>query len=236
MKRMLLVVLTLTSFAACAQPDTEKLRAELGKSMPNVTVGEIKPTPVPGIYEVNVNNQLVYVTEDGKYLLTGDLIDLAARVNLTEQQREKGMLSAINAMSEDKMIVIGPRNPKHVITVFTDVDCPYCAKLHKEVPELVKNDVKVRYVFFPRAGEGSGSFKRSVAVWCAKDRVAAIGAAKAGQSLEMKTCPNPVSEHLQLAQALQLQGTPTIVSSTGKVIPGFVPAARLLAILEEKGS
>lgn len=235
MRRILLIVPALISFAASAQSDVDKVRAELRKAMPNISVGEIRSSPVSGIYEVTANNQIVYATADGKYLFTGDLIDVASRVNLSEQQRGKVMLAAVNAVSEDKMIVIGPKNAKYTVTAFTDVDCPYCAKLHKDVPELVKNGVRVRYIFYPRAGEGSDSFKRAVAVWCAKDRVEAIGAAKAGQKIEMKTCPNPVSEHLQLAYRLGLQGTPTIISSNGTVIPGYVPAARLVAMLEEEG-
>lgn len=231
MQRILLVILALASTAVFAG-DLDNIKAVLAKSLPNATIRDVKPSPVTGIYEVNANNQVVYVTADGKYLFTGDLINVTARVNLTEQRREQVMLAAVNGMGEDKMIVIGPKKPKHVITVFTDVDCPYCAKLHREVPELVKNGVQVRYLFYPRAGEGSDSFKKSVAVWCAKDRVEAIGLAKAGKKIEMKTCPNPVSEHLQLAQTLSLQGTPTIVADNGTTIPGFVPAARLLSLLQ----
>lgn len=233
--------LLLVSFGLAAVPaqsadaNLEKLRADIAKALPSITINDVRPSPVPGIFEVSANNQLVYVTADGKYLFTGDLIDVSARVNLSEKQREKGILAAVNKLGDSKMIVIGPKTPKHVVTVFTDVDCPYCSKLHLEVPALVKGGVQVRYIFFPRAGLGSQSFNRSVAVWCAKDRAEAIGVAKAGGKLDMKTCDNPVTEHHQLAQTLGIQGTPAIVLDSGTMVPGYLPAPKLLAMLEAQG-
>ena len=129
------------------------------------------------------------------------------------------------------MIVIGPDKPKRTLTVFTDVDCGYCAKFHLDVPALNKQGVKVRYLFYPRTGINSESYRRAVAVWCADDRVKAIGIAKAGGKLNMKTCPNPVASHYQLGQRLDINGTPSIFLDDGKVLPGYVPAPRLLGIL-----
>ena len=236
MNRMLLLTALVAAPVLAAEVDLEKLRADVAKALPNATINEVRPSPLPGIYEVSANSQIVYVSADGKYLLTGDLIDLNARVNLSERQREKSLMGAVNKLGEDKMILIGPNKPKHVVTVFTDVDCPYCSKLHLEVPMLVKNGVQVRYIFYPRAGIGSESFRRSVAVWCAKDRIDAIGVAKAGGKLEMKTCANPVVEHYRLAQTLGIQGTPAIVLDSGALVPGYVPATKLLAMLDGKNN
>jgi thiol:disulfide interchange protein DsbC len=126
---------------------------------------------------------------------------------------------------------MGPEKAKRTITVFTDVDCPYCSKFHLDVPELNKQGVKVRYLFYPRAGTNSETFRRTVAVWCAKDRVKAIGIAKAGGNVDMKTCTNPVEKHFQLGQRLGVDGTPTIFVDDGKKLPGYVPAPRLLGML-----
>ena len=141
------------------------------------------------------------------------------------------MLKAINAIGESKMIVFGPASPKRTLTVFTDVDCPYCARLHQEVPQLTAAGVKVRYLLFPRAGVGSETYKRSVAVWCAKDRAKALATAKAGGKIDMKTCPNPVDEHLKLGAEVGVEGTPALVFDDGRVVPGYAPAAQLLAAL-----
>lgn len=228
----LMLLISVPSFAA---DNIATIRAALAKSFPTAKVDDIKPSPIPGIYEATANQQQVFVTADGKYLFTGDLIDVRTRVNLSDEKRDRAVVSAVNKLGEDKMLVIGPKNPKHTLTVFTDVDCPYCARFHKEVPALNQAGIKVRYIFFPRAGLGSESYKRAVAVWCAKNPAEAIGIAKSGGNLEMKTCDNPVAEHYRLAQTLNIQGTPALILDNGTVIPGYVPADKLIAMFEHKG-
>ena len=234
MQRLLLLTLFLSPAALAADPATTKIRAALAKAVPNAPIEDIKSTPVKNIYAARIGGQTVYVSADGKFLFTGDLIDLETRTNLSEQAREKQNSAALAALGAGKTIAIGPAKPRHVVTVFTDVDCPYCAKLHLEVPALNKAGVEVRYVFFPRAGLDSDSYRRSVAVWCASDRAKAIGVAKAGGELAMKQCDNPVAEHYRLAQQLNVQGTPAIFLANGGVIPGYVPAEKLIAILDGK--
>lgn len=232
MQRLLLLTLLLSQPAPAADAANTKIRAALAKAVPNVPVEEIKPSPVRNIYAARIGGQTVYVSADGKFLFTGDLIDLETRTNLSERAREQENSAALARLGADKTIVIGPAKPRHIVTVFTDVDCPYCAKLHLEVPALNKAGVQVRYVFFPRAGLDSDSYRRAVAVWCAPDRAQAIGVAKAGGELAMKQCDNPVAEHYRLAQQLQVQGTPAIFLENGSVIPGYVPAEKLIAILD----
>ena len=236
MQRSLLLTLLLSqpALALAADAASTKIRAALAKAVPNAPIEEITPTPVKNIYAARIGAQTVYVSADGKFLFTGDLIDLETRTNLSERAREKQNSAALARLGADKTVVIGPAKPRHVVTVFTDVDCPYCAKLHLEVPALNKEGVQVRYVFFPRAGLDSESYRRSVAVWCAPDRGKAMGVAKAGGELAMKQCDNPVAEHYRLAQQLQVQGTPAIFLANGSVIPGYVPAEKLTAILDGK--
>lgn len=226
----------MTAVMASADSDTEKFKQKLSSQLQEFTIDEVRSSPVAGLYEVTVNGETVLISADGKYLLTGDLIEVATRTNLSEQKRGKKILSSIEQSGEKNMIVIGPAKAKHTITVFTDVDCPYCAKLHNEVPELTKAGVKVRYLLYPRAGVGSETFKRSVAVWCAKDRIKAMGIAKSGGPLEMKTCDNPVAANIRLGQTLGITGTPTIVLESGQMLPGYVPAEKLLSGLEQGGA
>lgn len=234
MPRLLLLTLFLSQPALAADAAHTKIRAALAKAVPNAPIEEISASPVKDIYAARVGGQTVYVSGDGKFLFTGDLIDLESRTNLSERAREKQNSAALARLGADKTLVIGPAKPRHVVTIFTDVDCPYCAKLHLEVPALNKAGVEVRYVFFPRAGLDSDSYRRSVAVWCASDRAKAIGVAKAGGELAMKECANPVAEHYRLAQQLQVQGTPAIFLANGSVIPGYVPADKLIAMLDGK--
>lgn len=217
--------------------DTQRVKDALRKLSPNLEVESIKPLSLPPLYEVVVGADVFYVTKDGQYLLQGDLIDLIRKTNLTEDVRTKGRLRVIQGIDPATMITFAPKDVKHTVTIFTDIDCGYCRKLHSEIAEYNKLGIAVRYVAFPRAGEGSESFYKAEAVWCAKDRGAALTAAKAGQKVPAaaKDCKNPVKQHLSLARELSLGGTPTLFLEDGAMVPGYLPAQRLLDALEETG-
>lgn len=233
-----IVLAALALFAAnashAAEPDLAKVKAELAKHFPDVAGGTLRPGPVPGLLELQVEGDVLYVSNDGKYILLGDVVEVATKKNLTGAVREKVAHEALEKMGEDNMIVMAPASTRRTITVFTDVDCPYCAALHRDVPELNRNGVKVRYLLFPRGGTDTETYRRSVAVWCASDRVKAVGIAKAGGKLDMKTCANPVERHYKLGQSLGVSGTPTIFLDDGRKVGGYVPAAQLLAALGMK--
>ncbi len=213
------------------EQDIKQVKSNLVRAFPELSAASVKPSSASGLYEVEFDARVFYVTSDGKYLMMGDLVDMGTRTNLTEERRAAVRSRLLDEVGEENMIVMGPAKAKRTLTVFTDVDCPYCAKFHLEVPELNKQGVKVRYLFYPRAGLQSESYKRAVAVWCASDRVKAIGIAKAGGKLDMKTCPNPVEKHYRLGGRLDVNGTPTIFVDNGKVFPGYMPAPRLLSML-----
>ena len=208
-----------------------QVKTELSRAFPEMTKATIKPAPVNGLYEVELDTQIFYATPDGKYLFMGDMVDLNGRTNLTEARRATLRMKMLNEVGEENMLVIGPANAKRTLTVFTDVDCGYCAMFHRDVPTLNKEGVKVRYLFFPRTGLGSESYKRAVAVWCAPDRAKAIGIAKAGGKIDMKTCANPVERHYHLGERLGVEGTPTIFVDDGKKFPGYLPPKQFLTRL-----
>lgn len=226
-----LVGLALTASASADDKTAAQIKAELARAYPELTATNVRPSPIPGLYEVELDSRVVYSTPDGRYLLVGDVLDVRSKRNLTEDMRGEIRMRLLNTLSEKDMLVIGPANAKRTLTVFTDVDCPYCARFHLDVPTLNQHGVKVRYLLFPRAGLNSDSYRRAVAVWCAEDRAKAIGIAKAGGKLNMKSCANPVERHYRLGQQLEIAGTPAIFLDNGKVLPGYIPAARLLALL-----
>jgi thiol:disulfide interchange protein DsbC len=228
------VLLTLIFVSASAVADDigiTRLKERIARALPGFSDSTLRPGPVKGLYEVSVGANIMYISEDGRYLMFGDVIDIDSKQNLSKAARGKLILAEIAKVKESDMVVIAPKKTKRTLTVFTDVDCPYCAKLHQEVPALTAAGVKVRYLFYPRAGIGSPTYNKSVAVWCAKDRVAAIGIAKSGGTIEMKKCDNPVTEHYKLGQRVGVRGTPMIVVDDGTVIGGYAPAAQLLASL-----
>lgn len=225
----LLSLIALPILAAEAD-DLKALKAALVKQIPQAKNAVIKPTPVAGLYEVSDGGQIMYMTKDTRYILQGDLFDLQTRKNLTEDTRGNARTTALNELGENNMLVYKPKGEtKHTITVFTDIYCPYCRKLHNEMDEYLKAGIKVRYVFLPFKGEKS--FNDSVSVWCAKDRNKALDQAKNGESIETRTCANPIERHQELGMKLGVHGTPAIVLENGEMMPGYVPAQKLAAQL-----
>ncbi len=233
---LLVFVFGLGLFAAAAQAqesDLARLKAALAKAFPETPLESLalRPSAVPGVYEAVLDAQVFYISADGRFVFLGDLLELHSRANLTERRREERARALLGELGEENMIVIGARDAKRSVTVFTDVDCPYCARFHLDVPVLNRHGVKVRYLLFPRDGLDSQTYRRSVAVWCAADRAQAIGIAKAGGKIAMKTCANPVAQHYRLAERLGVSGTPTIYLDSGRRISGYLPAPQLLSLM-----
>ena len=227
-------VLGLLFLSSSSLADKGADEAAIRKALPGLQIDSIDPAPIAGFYEVVVGSHVVYVSADGRYMLQGDLIDLNTRLSLTEPRRRAAQRAAIESLGEDKMILFKPEKVKHKVTVFTDIECGYCRKLHSEIDQYLGEGIEVRYLMYPRAGVGSSAYKKAVAVWCADDRNSALTEAKAGKSIEMKTCDNPVDEHMELAASLGLRGTPFIVLENGQVQPGYVPAKQLARLLDEE--
>jgi thiol:disulfide interchange protein DsbC len=222
------------SRAVAADAHTDP-RAGLLKLLPaGSKLEDLKPSPIPGIYQFVQGADVSYLTADGKYFLDGNLYDMATRANLTEAIRSQARLAMINAVPESQMLIFSPKNPLYTITVFTDVDCQYCRKLHSEIAEINKLGVRVRYMFFPRTGPNTESWRKAEVVWCSADRNEALTRAKAGAELDMnKTCgPTPVAREYQLGQSLGVRGTPAIVTDGGDFIEGYMPPRELLEAIK----
>jgi thiol:disulfide interchange protein DsbC len=215
------------------QPDP---RVALLKSLPTGSkLEDLRPSPIPGIYEFAEGAEINYLTADGKYFIDGNLYDMGSRKNLTEEHRMKARVALINAIPESQMLVFSPKNPQYTITVFTDVDCQYCRKLHSQIAELNKLGVRVRYMFYPRSGPNTESWRKAEAVWCSADRNQALTLAKSGAPVDTsKTCgPTPVAREYALGQTIGVQGTPAIVTETGDYINGYLPPHDLVEELKQ---
>lgn len=213
------------------RPDLVPLQAALNGEKPD----SVAPTAIPGLYEVVLGGQVLYLSEDGRFVIQGDMLELASRDNLTEKRRGEMRGKAIDAIGEDKMVVFAPEGPtRHTVTVFTDIDCGYCRKMHTQIAAYNKEGIKIRYLWFPREGAGSESFNKSVAVWCADDRRDAMTKAKRGENIERKTCDNPVQAEYELGQKLGVRGTPSMILESGEMIPGYVPPTQLAQMLAEQ--
>jgi thiol:disulfide interchange protein DsbC len=211
-------------------------RVALVKLLPSGSkIDDLKPSPIPGLYELTQGADVSYLTADGKYYLDGNLYDMATRANLTEALRSRARLALISAVPESEMVIFSPKNPLYTITVFTDVDCQYCRKLHSDMQELNRLGVRVRYMFFPRTGPNTESWRKAEVVWCSADRNDALTRAKAGAQLDMnKTCgPTPVAREYELGQNIGVHGTPAIVTESGDFINGYMPPHDLLQAIKQ---
>ncbi len=221
--------------AAEADPATvERIRNSLAVLLPHLKPDSVRATPVAGLFEVAYGPRVVYVSGDGRFLLQGSIIDLERRENLTEPRQAELKLAALDDVGEDNMLIFGAADAPHTISVFTDIDCGYCRKLHEEIDRFNAAGIRVRYLFYPRAGEGSPSYLKAVSAWCADDPKQAFTEAKQGKDIPAKRCDNPVDEHMALGRQFGVQGTPTIVLEDGETLPGYVPADRLKQLLDSK--
>ena len=243
MKKLIPLLVTALLFMTGVQAETanevdtdteEKIRNSLKMLLPGLTPDTVNATPVPGLYELTFGPRIVYITEDGRYLVQGKLVDLETRKEITDERLSALKLDAMNKIGEGQMVVYGPEAPRHTVTVFTDIDCGFCRRLHSEMEQYNKQGIAIRYLFYPRAGIGSDSYAKSVSVWCAEDRHAAMDLAKAGKDIPPRSCENPVDAHYELGQQMRIQGTPAIVLSDGEIVPGYVPPAKLRRALDER--
>ena len=230
------LVLSLATGLAAAQEAapgevTKRIQAGIAKLDPDMKVDGVRTTPVAGLYEVAIGPRLVYVTGDGRYLIQGGIADIEKREDLTEPRRNAVRLDTISRIGEEEMVIFGAKDAKYTVTVFTDIDCGYCRRLHSEIGKYNANGIRVRYLFMPRSGKGTESYQKAVAVWCAKDRQQAMTDAKAGKDVPGGSCKNPVDAHVALAEQMGISGTPALILPDGELLPGYVPADRLKAIL-----
>ena len=157
---------------------------------------------------------------------------METREDITEGAKSEIRKELMVDIDQESQIVFAPEEPSYELTVFTDIDCGYCRKLHAQVPEYNENGISIRYMAFPRAGIGSRSYEKAVTVWCADDPQQAMTDAKAGEEMAPVQCDNPVAEQYQLGQAMGVSGTPALLTADGQLIPGYVPPSQLRERLE----
>ena len=215
------------------QESKSKLLKVLLDVFPEGNNAKISESSIQGLYTISIGSQVFYMSQNGKFILQGDIYDAKTGTNLTEQDRISARKDFLNQLNEEEMVIFAPDEFQHTITVFTDVDCGYCRKFHSEIDEVMEQGIRVRYLFFPRTGPDTESWEKAEKVWCSQDRHSAITKAKQGKSLRAKICSEtPVQKHYSLGQMFMVQGTPTMVSDKGKTIIGYLPAGVLKDRLE----
>jgi thiol:disulfide interchange protein DsbC len=203
---------------------------------PRAVVEHVGAAPIPGFREAVVAGQVAYVSDDGRYIFIpgsgGALYDTVAKNNLTEASLSKLRKTLLEKIPQSDRIVFAPPNPRHRVTVFTDISCGFCRKFHSEIAEYNRQGIAVEYVAFPRAGIGSDDYRQMVAVWCAPDRRKALTDAKNDRLPPARDCKNPVDMEYDIGQRAGLTGTPMVIADDGSQLGGYVPPAKLREVLD----
>jgi len=230
---VVVLLMTTMNVVMAQDPRSTKVEEKIRALVPNATTIAVSETPIDSILQVQINNEIVYVSDDGRYLLQGQIMEIDTRTNITDQAKSgirQGLLANLNP---DEQITFAPEKAQFDLLVFTDIDCGYCRKLHSQIDDYNEAGIAIHYLAFPRAGVGSDSFHKFVSVWCADDQKAALTLAKTGDEPVPQKCPNPIADQYELGRALGVTGTPALVTSDGVLIPGYMPPPQLRKRLEE---
>ena len=234
-KSLAILVLALTFGSAFAADDASlaDVRKKVAETFESIGEDDVYASPVDGWYMIQKNSIVAYISADGRYLLQGDLIDLDAQVNLSEDARNTARRAVIERLPDEQTITFSPPEVRHSITVFTDVECTYCRRLHSQIDEYLDAGIEVRYLLYPRQGPASRAWTTSENVWCSSDRQRALTAAKLDREFESRQCDaSAVQDHYVLGREVGLTGTPAIVLEDGTLIAGYVPPVELAKQLD----
>ena len=236
MRLLFLLTGLLVAAGVCAATPEETVRKAMSALAPNVKIDAVQESAVPGFYEAIAGGEFVYVTLDGKYIIDGNAYDVESKHDLTADARARVRKDALDKIGPDKRIVFSPPAPlapKHTVTVFTDVDCPFCRRFHQQIAAYNAKGIAVDYLFYPLSIH-PGADKKAEAVWCSQDRPNAFTAAMAGKDPGKATCANPVGELTDLAKNLGIGGTPTMIAEDGTQISSQIAMSpdRLAAELD----
>ena len=227
----------LATTAAAAEDDQESddLAARLAALDLGLAVESVKPSKVPGLFEVATDGGVLYVTADAKYLVAGNLYEVreGGLVNLTEERLATERRKLAAGIDASQLITFTPEGGARAsVLVFTDTDCGYCRKMHSEMANYHANGIEVRYLAYPRGGVGSPTYDKMVSAWCSDDALGALTALKRGEGIPETYCENhPVSEQFELGRLVGITGTPAILLSNGRLLPGYVPPDDLATLL-----
>ena len=234
MKNILLLI-TIMLLVSCAKKDEVNIdiRKTVSNAYPDVAIDEIKKID-DNFHEIIINKQIYYATNDGKYLIVGNVINLNTKESITENTKMNQRLSIIDSIDMKNFMIFKPEKTDHILTIFTDTSCPYCQKLHNEIPDLLENNIEIRYVLFSRNGNDVDAYQQLVSAWCSADKVDALEDLFAGDILDdISNCESPIARNFDYAGSLSVEGTPTIFLEDGRIIPGYQNYENILAFINK---
>ncbi len=230
-------IFILISFSVFVFSDKELISAKLENILPaDAVIESIEPSVFDGIYKVYYGDlQPIYVSQDGNFFIYGDMYQINSNriINITNEETKSRRVDLLSSIPSNELIIFKSKNEISAITVFTDVDCGYCRKLHSQISEYNKVGITVKYAAFPRSGIGTQTFTRMVGAWCADDPKKVMTDLKNDKKLNLDFCDDqPIAKHYVIGQKLGISGTPAIITPDGELIPGYVSPEELLSRLK----
>ena len=218
----------LSAAVALADDNLDSVREKVAEMFESIEPEDIDTSGIPGWYKIQKGAIVAYVSEDGRYLMQGDMIDLDLQMNLTELARNTARKELMDTLDDGQVIAFTPAEVKHTVSIFTDVECGYCRRLHSQIDDYLAKGIEVRYLLYPRNGPASRAWNTSEDVWCSDDRADALTQAKLDRDFDTQSCDaSVVQDHYLLGQEVGLSGTPAIVLEDGTLIGGYMPAEQL---------
>ena len=232
MKKIILMLFAASLMWAQQPSVLENLKKILPQGL---NINFYEESEIENFYVVNVaNNQILYVSNDFKYVFAGDVISLdnGNPSSLNELYQAKLVKQVMSLLEDTRTINFTAENEKHLIKVFTDISCGYCRLLHSQIDDYLALGISIEYYGFPRDGIQTQIFEDMQSAWCSDDPKLSITKLKAGDDVEKKTCQNPIQMHYEYGQLLGITGTPSIFLSNGQKLSGYIPASELIKIIE----
>jgi thiol:disulfide interchange protein DsbC len=231
-------LVTTSTISVPATFDAAELKSKL-TSMLGLEIEGVKPSAMPGLVELITNQGLFYASADGKFFIQGKLYGLGAKVtNYSEESLAQVRIEGMDKFSE-AMIVYPAKNEKHVVTVFTDITCGYCRKMHEQMDDYNDKGITVRYLAYPRSGvkdrsgQYSQGFKDLRSIWCHEDPQSALTKAKMGSNVAQRICDKPIEDEFDFGRQVGVSGTPAVILENGMMLPGYQAPEALITILEQ---
>ncbi len=208
--------------------ELQKVREVVSERFAEISPEEIFESQIPGWYTIRKGAIVAYISADGRYLLQGDMIDLESNANLTEESRNDARVKMMSDVPNEQLIVFTPEKVEATVSIFTDIDCTFCRRLHAQLDEYMAEGIEIRYFLYPRNGPTSPSWAKAENVWCADDRNEALTLAKLDEDYPTRTCDaSVVSSHYLIGQDVGLRGTPAIILHDGSLFSGYLPPDQL---------
>lgn len=230
MKKLILTLLSLVTTMSYA--NVEQVKQQMATQYPDLEVKNIQSTEMTGLYSATIEDQIVFLTADGQYLLAGNAIRLKDQHSLTKELSLKHNRIDWKDLPLNDAIKTVHGNGQHKLAIFSDPNCPYCKQLEAELKKL--NDVTIYTFILPFKPQSVAPSKQ---VFCESNPVTAWDnlIVRGVTPKTSKACANPIERNLALAKKLGVNGTPAVIFSNGSKVAGALPASEIEKIWQSQG-